>query len=635
MKRWRNLSWQFGILVAGVTTLLLLVGGGVLLTLDYRSDREAAITTQHEVACRAADLVGRYIEERVHVLNVVAGSSVELSDELPVLLANITQNYPDLIEMVVLDGQGRVVGHTATQDALLDDPATMNRADWLETSLQDNIYLSKLFLSADAPPYMIMSSPIQDGTLLGMTAARLDVQILWDRMATISAGDTGVAYFLDANRVIIGHSESAVVLAQQQQPSGLVEQGGVYQNINGQSVVGASCAIAGTTWTAVAELPVDEAYIDTSESQRRVWGLYLVLVLILTALLGWLLARRVLFPIRQFATGVYRIRQGDLEFRLNSTRKDEIGDLARAFDAMTEQLHSRTREVMNLNQSLEGRVQERTRELQEATIRMEAIADALYYATERANAANDAKNQFLANMSHELRTPLSSLILYHDLLLRGAYGELNAQQRDRLNKSLLSAKHLLELVTSVLDLTKVEAREMPVKKVETDIRPVLESSSEILAPLIQSDDVQFSMDIMPNLPPILGDQQRVQQVVTHLLSNAAKFTASGEIILSAQLVHLDTRGSPMPGLPPMPKGDWVVVSVKDTGIGIAEEHLQVIFEPFRQVDESNTREYGGAGLGLALCQRIVEAQNGYIGVESTLWKGSTFSFALRAILRGG
>jgi signal transduction histidine kinase len=248
--------------------------------------------------------------------------------------------------------------------------------------------------------------------------------------------------------------------------------------------------------------------------------------------------------------------------------------------------------------------------------------------------ATQLKNEFLANMSHELRTPLNSIIGFSDLILSGAVGPVNEQQEDFLGAILRNGRHLLGLINSVLDLSKIEAGRMTLELAPTDLRDGIKQAVADTTSLrtAKSQDCALQMD--DSLPLIiLGDDQRVRQVLFNLLSNASKFTPEhGTITLSA----IRTRAPlPVPAertgeQPKLMTREAVWVSVIDTGVGIKTEDMPKLFQEFSQVDTSASRRAQGTGLGLALCKKFVEAHGGTIGAESIYGTGSTFWFILPA-----
>ncbi len=245
--------------------------------------------------------------------------------------------------------------------------------------------------------------------------------------------------------------------------------------------------------------------------------------------------------------------------------------------------------------------------------------------------ATRLKSEFLANMSHELRTPLNAIIGFSDLILSEGVGEINPQQRDFLESVLRNGRHLLELITDVLDLSKIEAGRMTLSLAPTDLREAITGAVTDTESLrrAKSQDVWLELDNTPL--NVVADGVRVRQVLFNLLSNASKFTGEGgTIILSA----LSTRA---PLAPPADRAgderklvtkDVVWVSVADTGIGIAPDDMPKLFREFSQVDSSASRRAQGTGLGLALCKKLVEMHGGTIGAESLPGRGSTFWFIL-------
>ncbi|MDR4499052.1 MAG: ammonium transporter [Candidatus Scalindua sp.] len=254
--------------------------------------------------------------------------------------------------------------------------------------------------------------------------------------------------------------------------------------------------------------------------------------------------------------------------------------------------------LQDLNVLLEKRVEERTDELQKTNIALEK--------------ANRLKSEFLATMSHELRTPLNSIIGFAEVLRDEVVGTLSAEQKEYLSDIHGSGQHLLNMIDSILDLSKIEAGKLELHYEEF---PVKEAVNEVLDTIIgysNKKGIRIHINIQADVPSIKGDKVKFKQIMFNLLSNAVKFTPeNGRVVVNAGL-----------------KNQHIQVAVSDTGIGIKPEDMDKIFEAFRQVDASYARRYEGTGLGLTLTKRLIELHGGKIWVISDFGKGSTFTFTL-------
>ena len=262
-------------------------------------------------------------------------------------------------------------------------------------------------------------------------------------------------------------------------------------------------------------------------------------------------------------------------------------------------------DIQKMNLDLERKVRVRTQEL-------EILNQKLKESNAELLRANNLKSEFLANMSHELRTPLNAVIGFSELLLDPGYGPLTGDQREYVADILSSGRHLLELINDILDLSKIEAGKMRLALDEFDLPEAVEEAMMTLRVEASRKEIALEAGLDPALSSVVADRGKFKQILTNLLSNAVKFTPAGGRV----------------GLSAVREGDFLRVSVEDTGIGIRPEDQQRIFAAFIQVDGSYARKYQGTGLGLTLVKRFVELHGGDISVSSEVGKGSRFAFRL-------
>lgn len=257
---------------------------------------------------------------------------------------------------------------------------------------------------------------------------------------------------------------------------------------------------------------------------------------------------------------------------------------------------------------LQHEVAERTEELREALVRAEA--------------ADRIKSAFLATMSHELRTPLNSIIGFTGIVLQGLAGPLTAEQTKQLGMVRGSARHLLELINDVLDISKIEAGQLEVRPAPFSLPELLGRAVASVRPHAEKKRLTLSLELSPELGEIVSDRRRVEQILLNVLNNAIKFTDRGGVTLTATLL---TEYRREPGVVPVPA---VRLCVADTGIGIKAPDLATLFQPFRQIDTGLSRLHEGTGLGLAICRRLATLLGGEITAASEWGRGSQFTVIL-------
>jgi PAS domain S-box-containing protein len=232
--------------------------------------------------------------------------------------------------------------------------------------------------------------------------------------------------------------------------------------------------------------------------------------------------------------------------------------------------------------------------------------------------ASALKSQFLANMSHEFRTPLNAILGYASILLQGISGELTPPQRKALERIGSNGRHLVGIVSELLDIARIEAGRMPLENSSFTLRSLLDEVLAEMEPIITRSKLAVSGHVRSDLISIRSDRQKVKQIVLNLLSNALKFTRAGSVTITA------SRAS---------EPNMVAIAITDTGIGINPHDREKIFEDFHQVDSTVARSYGGTGLGLSICRRLSTMLGGRIEMESTFGRGSTFTLVVPARLK--
>ena len=325
-----------------------------------------------------------------------------------------------------------------------------------------------------------------------------------------------------------------------------------------------------------------------------------------TVVLGKFLPRRVPFITAQALPDL----AGKIASQKPRNLLDEVREQNRELMQTLEELRTRQQELAALN-----------RELEDTNRGVVALYAELDEKADHLRRADEVKTKFLSNMSHEFRTPLNSILALSRILLSSIDGDLNSEQAIQVTYIRKSAESLYELVNDLLDLAKVEAGKTVVRPTEFEATGLFGALRGMLRPLLVNTSLNLIFEDSPDIPPIFSDEGKVSQILRNFISNALKFTEVGEIRVSAEL----DRGS---------AEDAIVFRVRDTGIGIAPEDRDTIFQEFAQLDSSLQRKVRGTGLGLPLSQKLAELLNGSVHLESELGVGSTFSLRIPRIWAG-
>ncbi len=429
----------------------------------------------------------------------------------------------------------------------------------------------------------------------GRTVALINLRALASELQQPLQAAAGAAYVVDERNRVVLHRDPTVMMRGQRLSSPLAGAGEVAQTavgLAGRGVLRSTVAIADSNWVVVVEQPsdvVERPIRSTALRTALVSGAAVIAAMLAAAALAGRISR----PVRSLHGAAQQLSAGQLQTRVTLDTRDELEDLAQQFNRMAASLQASVSE-------LEDKVAARTVALQRAS---------------------QAKSDFLATMSHELRTPLNAILGFADVLREGMAGPMNDEQREFVADIHASGLHLLSLINDVLDLSRIEAGHLQLEVAEFDVGEMVDGTLALVRQRCAHKGLGLQLFIAADVGTWCADARRVKQMLVNLLANAVKFTPrGGHIELRVETVSAAAAGG----------GPSLCLQVKDTGIGIAPEDHETIFQEFAQVGNDAAGRAEGTGLGLALVRRLAVAHGGSISVDSALGRGATFTISLPA-----
>jgi signal transduction histidine kinase/ActR/RegA family two-component response regulator len=576
---------------AGVVSLALAINAASDIWFSYQTQKALLFRIQRGQAQSAAERIGQFLNQ------VTAGLAWETQlswsdntlDEWQFDAVRLMRQVPAITQLVQLDGSGREQFRISREEPdVVKSGADYSHDPAFIQARAHRRYFGPVYFVDESQPYMTIAMAGLRPEF-GVIIAQVNLTFIWDVVSQIKVGKSGRAYVVDDKARLIAHPDISNVLrktdmsglaqvqmARAAESSGLPDQPLDGVDLNGRGVLSAYAKVTPTGWLVFAELPNNEAYAPLYESALRS-GALVVVALALAVFAGFLLARRMVVPIRALQAGAERIGGGDLAQRISISTGDELEALGGQFNRMAEHLQESYA-------TLEQKVEERTRQL---------------------DLANKAKSRFLATATHDLRQPLHALGLFVAQLS----GRNNAAQRREIVCGIEAAlSGMNELFNALLDISKLDAGVVKPKWDTLPTANVLRRVENTFAGWAREKDL--ALHIVPSSAWVRSDALMLAQIVSNLVQNAIRYTRSGRVLVGCRR-----------------RGDRLRIEVWDTGRGIAPDQQQNIFSEFYRV-EGSERDSSGLGLGLAIVDRLCRLLDHPIEVKSVPGKGSCFAIAV-------
>ncbi len=479
---------------------------------------------------------------------------------------------------------------------------------------------------------------IENGEVLGVCKVVLNIQQIFSTLETLPFLDTSHVSILKKSGLVVFHKDvkplSTHIISGDIIPQWLASNklaGVLKEHLDNHKIFASIIRLDnplliqnGVEWYVLYGKNLKDVFFPQKD---LIFGLILAFLLTVsfTVPLGYYLGGIFTKPLYELHVATEKIIDGDWNFNLDINTNDEIEQFADDFKNMVERLKNQQLETSNarfeleeLNKNLEKKVEERTKELndaQDASLNiledLTLAKDSLDKYSKELEKAIRIKSEFTSMVSHELRTPLAAIKEGISIVYDEETGKISPEQKEFLEIAKRNVDRLARLINDVLDFSKLEAGKLDFNIKGNNINEIIQEVQDIMMPIVSEKGLAIEVDLQKDILLVNFDRDKIIQVLTNLVNNAVKFTDKGKITISSVL-----------------KGDVLLVSVKDTGRGIKKEDLPRLFHQFEQLEKGSGRKTGGTGLGLAISKQIIKAHNGSIWVESKFGEGSIFNFTL-------
>ena len=621
-----KLRHKYALAFGGLISLALLLNNLVDGYFTYQRTIAKVAEIQREKAGFAAQGAQRSLEDASQLL-IQLSRPTKGQTPLEARIQDMDQlrENPVFTELVVLDKDGRERYHVSRTEADAIN-SLKDRSDWPEfkKAMSEGFYRGPTYFVNESEPHikLAVAAGPDDARFV---IASVSLEALLQDVSKTTVGKTGYAYAVDETGKLVAHKDLNLVL-QGVKVSGLPQVQAVMpalggsdnvltdpmgKDLGGNTVLSASYPIPKLGWRVFVEQPAKEALTPLFADLAVNWALILLVGVAAALALTTVMVRRLVTPIAILKRSAQEMAAGALGQRIELRSGDELQDLGDQFNLMAERLSESYA-------TLEQKVQDRTQALNSANAELLEKEISLEDALAKSQQASAAKTAFLGMMTHELRTPLAGVVGMLDLTLKSLRNSAEKASYERVMEAQRNAYQLLEMLGGLLDIAEMDAGKLAVRSEVFALSDCLDEVRHRFAHKAQAKGLELTIQVDPSVPPYLkADERLMTTVLGNLMDNAIKFTSRGSVQV---LVHCaDPAGDTVP----------LTLEVVDTGAGIDAEAQKSIFEAFQQADISTTRQFGGAGLGLAHARKILDLMGGTISVASAPGLGSKFTVQLR------